>query len=87
MALFGKLFEKKQCSICGSDIGLLGNRKLEDGTFICGNYARSGKSACTIHSIYENVLEELVLTDIREKARFVECDGIRYNKLRKLKKA
>ena len=31
MALFGKLFEKKQCSICGSDIGLLGNRKLEDG--------------------------------------------------------
>lgn len=55
----------------------------KDGTpgryssFICGNYARSGKSACTIHSIYENVLEELVLTDIREKARFVECDGER----------
>ena len=46
-------------------------------SFICGNYARSGKSACTIHSIYENVLEELVLTDIREKARFVECDGER----------
>ena len=55
----------------------------KDGTpgryssFICGNYARSGKSACTIHSICENVLEELVLTDIREKARFVECDGER----------
>lgn len=31
MALFGKLFEKKNCSICGSDIGLLGNRKLADG--------------------------------------------------------
>ncbi|MCQ2557738.1 MAG: DUF4428 domain-containing protein [Oscillospiraceae bacterium] len=31
MALFGKLFEKKNCSICGGDIGLLGNRKLEDG--------------------------------------------------------
>ncbi len=31
MALFGKLFEKKQCSICGGEIGLLGNRKLEDG--------------------------------------------------------
>ncbi len=25
------LFDKKQCSICGKDIGLLGNRKLEDG--------------------------------------------------------
>lgn len=31
MALFGKLFEKKNCSICGDDIGLLGNRKLADG--------------------------------------------------------
>lgn len=31
MALFGKLFEKKVCAFCGEDIGLLGNRKLEDG--------------------------------------------------------
>ena len=25
------LFDKKFCSICGEKIGLLGNRKLEDG--------------------------------------------------------
>ncbi|MBM7000590.1 DUF4428 domain-containing protein [bacterium] len=31
MGLFGSLFEKKVCSICGGEIGLLGNRKLEDG--------------------------------------------------------
>lgn len=31
MAFFGKLFEKKECSICGGEIGLLGNRKLENG--------------------------------------------------------
>ncbi len=31
MGLFGKLFEKKECSVCGDEIGLLGNRKLEDG--------------------------------------------------------
>lgn len=31
MGLFGKLFNKKECSICGNEIGLLGNRKLEDG--------------------------------------------------------
>ncbi len=31
MGLFGKVFEKKECSICGGEIGLLGNRKLEDG--------------------------------------------------------
>ena len=28
---FGKLFDKKECSVCGGEIGLLGNRKLEDG--------------------------------------------------------
>jgi len=31
MGLFGKLFEKKNCDICGKEIGLLGNRKLQDG--------------------------------------------------------
>lgn len=31
MGFFSKLFEKKQCSICGGEIGLLGNRKLSDG--------------------------------------------------------
>ena len=31
MGLFGKLFSKKECSVCGGEIGLLGNRKLEDG--------------------------------------------------------
>ncbi len=31
MGLFGKMFEKKICSVCGGEIKLLGNRKLEDG--------------------------------------------------------
>ncbi len=31
MGFFGKLFDKKECSVCGNEIGLLGNRKLEDG--------------------------------------------------------
>lgn len=30
MGLFGKLFEKKECAICGGEIGLLGNNKLAD---------------------------------------------------------
>ena len=38
MGLFGKLFDKKECSICGDEIGLLGNRKLEDGN-MCKNCA------------------------------------------------
>ncbi|MBQ9988797.1 MAG: DUF4428 domain-containing protein [Clostridia bacterium] len=39
MGLFGKLFEKKECSICGGEIKLLGNRKLEDGN-LCKDCAR-----------------------------------------------
>lgn len=31
MGLFDKLFDKKICDICGGEIGLLGNKKLEDG--------------------------------------------------------
>ena len=43
-------------------------------SFICGNYARSGKSACSIHTVYEPALEQLVLADVREKARYADCD-------------
>ncbi|MBQ2662096.1 MAG: DUF4428 domain-containing protein [Clostridia bacterium] len=39
MGLFGKLFEKKICSVCSGEIGLLGNRKLEDGN-LCKNCAK-----------------------------------------------
>ncbi len=38
MGLFGKIFEFNICSICGGEIGLLGNRKLEDGN-MCKNCA------------------------------------------------
>lgn len=31
MAFFDKLFQKKICDLCGGEIGLLGNRKLENG--------------------------------------------------------
>ena len=38
MGFFGKLFDKKVCDLCGGEIGLLGNRKLEDGN-MCKNCA------------------------------------------------
>ena len=31
MGLLDKIFDKKNCAICGGEIGLLGNRKLADG--------------------------------------------------------
>ena len=38
MGLFDGLFEKKECGVCGKELGLLGKRKLEDG-YICKDCA------------------------------------------------
>ena len=40
--------------------------------YMCGNYARSGKAACTCHGIYEKDLCELVIDHIRTHARLVD---------------
>lgn len=40
-------------------------------SYLCGNYARSGKSACSIHTIYLKPLSELILGDIHHRARRV----------------
>ncbi len=42
--------------------------------FVCSSYAKGGKSVCSSHSIKEDVLYQLVLADIREKAQYVEHD-------------
>lgn len=42
--------------------------------FLCGNYMRSGKTACTIHTIDEQALRQIVLEDIRAKARSAAYD-------------
>lgn len=41
-------------------------------SYMCGNYARSGKSACTYHGIYENALSYLVIEHIRTHALMVQ---------------
>lgn len=54
------LFEKKFCSICGEKIGLLGNRKLEDGN-LCKNCAAklspwfSDRRSSTVDEIAEQL--------------------------------
>lgn len=56
MALFGKLLNKKVCDICGGEIGLMGNRKLEDGS-LCKSCAQklspwfSGRKNSTVAEI------------------------------------
>ncbi len=64
MGFFGKLFEKKECDICGGEIGLLGNRKLEDGN-LCKECAKklSPWFDDRRHSTVEQIREQL---DYRE---------------------
>ena len=69
------------CADCGFKMRYHAeHRKYSDGhtelfkSFMCGNYGRSGKTACTIHSIYESALKEVVLQDIQEKARYAKHD-------------
>ena len=60
MGLFGNLFEKKICSVCGGEIGLLGNRKLEDGN-LCKNCAKklSPWFSDRRHSTVDEIKEQL----------------------------
>jgi hypothetical protein len=69
------------CAGCGYKLKYDFTRRLrKDGTyyertaFLCGNYARSGKTACTIHNIDERVLHEIVATQIRTHAQLVKLD-------------
>jgi len=61
MGFFSKLFEKKECSICGGEIGLLGNRKLEDGN-CCKECAKklSPWFDDRRHSTVEQIKQQLV---------------------------
>ncbi len=59
MGLFDA-FKKKECSVCGGEIGLLGNRKLEDGN-LCKNCAAklspffSDRRGSTVEEIKEQL--------------------------------
>ena len=69
------------CSSCGfKHRGQVERRTRKDGSerkhvsYMCSTYGRSGKSACTIHSISEAALSELVSGHIRAYAKLVKCD-------------
>ncbi len=68
MGLFGSLFEKKECAICGGEIGLLGNRKLEDGN-CCKHCA--GKLSPWFddrrHSTVDQIKEQLAYREQNKK--------------------
>ncbi|MBR2067697.1 MAG: DUF4428 domain-containing protein [Solobacterium sp.] len=72
------LFDKKQCSICGKDIGLFGNRKLEDGN-MCKDCASklSPFFSERRHSTVVEIQQQLQYrSDNEEALRFLKPDKI-----------
>ena len=56
MGLFDNVFQKKICAVCGNEIGLLGNRKLEDGN-LCKHCA--AKLSPFFHERKTSTVEEI----------------------------
>lgn len=78
MGFFGKLFEKKSCDICGGEIGMLGNRKLDDGN-LCKNCAKelSPWFSDRRHSMVEEIRQQLA--DREENKKKVQMFQITRN--------
>ena len=68
MGFLGKLFEKKVCDICGGEIGMLGNRKLDDGN-LCKNCAKelSPWFSDRRHSTVEEIRQQLAYREDNKK--------------------
>ncbi len=62
------LFDKKYCSVCGEKIGLLGNRKLEDGN-LCKTCARklSPFFSERRHSTVDQIKEQLAYREANKE--------------------
>ena len=62
------LFDKKYCSVCGEKIGLLGNRKLEDGN-LCKTCARklSPFFSERRHATVEQIKEQLAYREANKE--------------------
>ena len=52
MGFFDKMFEKKECAICGTELGLLGKTKINEG-YLCKECA--GKLSPYFHG-YRSLL-------------------------------
>ena len=82
------LFDKKICDICGEKIGLLGNRKLDDGN-LCKDCAKklSPWFEERRHSTVEDIKRQLEYREKNKKAvilplfvqQFTSSSSIRFN--------
>jgi len=74
MGFFGKIFEKKTCDICGGEIGLLGNKKLEDGN-LC-------KSCASKLSPFFSDRRSSTVEEIRQQLEYREANQERVKKFK-----
>ena len=66
MALFGNLFEKKNCAICGKELGIFGKTKISEG-YLCKDCA--GKLSPYFHGHRSATVE-----DIRDQLSYREAN-------------
>lgn len=60
------------CKDCGKSLWYVANRK----GYVCGNYYKHGKIACSQHKIVEKELEKAILNDIRNFAKTIVDNDI-----------
>ncbi len=73
MGLFDRVLEKKECSVCGGEIGLLGNTKLADGN-LCKDC--SGKL-----SPYFRSAKKTTVAQIRQQLAYREANQAKVSRL------
>ena len=69
MGFFDKMFEKKECAICGTELGLLGKTKINEG-YLCKECA--GKLSPYFHGYRSSTAD-----DIREQLAYREANQCR----------
>lgn len=82
------------CRECGRAMHKFLSKPKKDGsrynTFKCGTYSALGKDMCTIHSIKESELDEIVLNEIRRNIKSAlderSCEYIKVKSLGELQK-
>ena len=80
MGLFD-VFKKKECCICGNEVGLLGNRKLEDGN-MCSKCAKKlspwfeDRRGSTVQQIREQL--EYRGENEKKLKYFIDCQKVRH---------
>ncbi len=62
------------CGTCGSRM-FARKRKGRPVGYICSNYSRNGKAACTSHHIRESILREMVIEEILKL--FSNCEAVK----------